>query len=296
MCLGNPVARYPKRHRIPCLCRSFSAKEQYNYWLFRESDLQIKASYGSSLPCSKIHGHFPQKSPTIIGSFAKNDLQIKASESSPQCSEIPHLKLRSHTEESVLELDLSQFEHWHMRPQPQMGYLTYVCVCLSLSVLSQRGLVTVWTLAHETTASDGVPHLCVCVSLSLCIKSTHMWTTRVTQVQSGCIFLLCVYVCEPEEYGSRKEYIHLTDRDREFTRPNHTETHCIRCDRECFPGMGWLRLVGSLKLKVSFAEYYLFYRALLQKRPIILRSLPIVATPYTQFTRPTMTFWNLPDL
>jgi len=40
--------------------------------------------------------------------------------------------------------------------------------------------------------------------------------------------------------------------------------------------MGWLRLVGSLKLYVSFAEYCLFYRALLQKRPIILRSLLIV--------------------
>ena len=44
--------------------------------------------------------------------------------------------------------------------------------------------------------------------------------------------------------------------------------------------MGWLRLVGSLKLQVSFAEYSLFYRALLQKRPIVLRSLLIVATPY----------------
>jgi len=30
---------------------------------------------------------------------------------------------------------------------------------------------------------------------------------------------------------------------------------------------------------VSFAEYRLFYRALLQKRPMILRSLLIVATP-----------------
>jgi len=31
---------------------------------------------------------------------------------------------------------------------------------------------------------------------------------------------------------------------------------------------------------VSFAEYSLFYRVLLQKRPIILRSLLIVATLY----------------
>ena len=44
--------------------------------------------------------------------------------------------------------------------------------------------------------------------------------------------------------------------------------------------MGWLRLVGSLKLQVSFAEYSLFYRALLQKRPIISRSLLIIATPH----------------
>ena len=35
-----------------------------------------------------------------------------------------------------------------------------------------------------------------------------------------------------------------------------------------------------MKLDVSFAEYSLFYRALLQKRPVILRSLIIVATPY----------------
>ena len=43
--------------------------------------------------------------------------------------------------------------------------------------------------------------------------------------------------------------------------------------------MGWLRLVGSLKLQVSFAEYRLF-RALLQKRPTILRSLLVEASPY----------------
>jgi len=44
--------------------------------------------------------------------------------------------------------------------------------------------------------------------------------------------------------------------------------------------MGCLRLVGSFKLYVSFAEYSLFYRALLQKRPMFVRSLLIVATPY----------------
>jgi len=60
--------------------------------------------------------------------------------------------------------------------------------------------------------------------------------------------------------------------------------------------MGWLRLVDSLKLQVSFAEYRLFYRALLQKRPIILRSLIIVATPYYTYakqTRTSVSSWEL---
>jgi len=56
--------------------------------------------------------------------------------------------------------------------------------------------------------------------------------------------------------------------------------------------MGWLRLVGSLKLDISFAEYSLCYRSLWQKRPIFSRvytediahsliwtSLLILATP-----------------
>ena len=41
--------------------------------------------------------------------------------------------------------------------------------------------------------------------------------------------------------------------------------------------VGWLQLVGSSKLYVSFAEYHLFYRALLQQRSTILRSLLIAA-------------------
>jgi len=51
----------------------------------------------------------------------------------------------------------------------------------------------------------------------------------------------------------------------------HCECTCCGCT--CVmshTGMGWLRSVGSIKLYVSFAEYRLFYRALLQKRPVIL--------------------------
>ena len=38
--------------------------------------------------------------------------------------------------------------------------------------------------------------------------------------------------------------------------------------------MGWLRLVGSLKLEVSFEKEPYKRDDILQKRPIILRSLP----------------------
>ena len=44
--------------------------------------------------------------------------------------------------------------------------------------------------------------------------------------------------------------------------------------------MGWLSLIGSFKFYDSFAEYNLFYRAVLQKRPMFLGSLLIVATSY----------------
>jgi len=45
-----------------------------------------------------------------------------------------------------------------------------------------------------------------------------------------------------------------------------------------FIRMGWLQSVGSIKLYVSFAEYCLFYKALLQKRSIILSILLTEAT------------------
>ena len=58
-----------------------------------------------------------------------------------------------------------------------------------------------------------------------------------------------------------------------------TISWCAGCTTTA-AGMGWLRLVGSFKLQVSFTDYRLVYRALLQKSPVILRSLLVEATPY----------------
>jgi len=44
--------------------------------------------------------------------------------------------------------------------------------------------------------------------------------------------------------------------------------------------MGWLRLVGPLELYVSFAKEPYKRDDVLQKRPMILRSLRIVGSPY----------------
>jgi len=56
-----------------------------------------------------------------------------------------------------------------------------------------------------------------------------------------------------------------------------------RLCKKNLPIMVWLRFVGSLKLDVSFAKKPYKRDDILQKRPLILRSLLIVATPY----------WNL---
>ena len=63
--------------------------------------------------------------------------------------------------------------------------------------------------------------------------------------------------------------------------PHSSQTKPVRLPVLLIIHVGWLPLVGSSKLYVSFAEYRLFYTPLLQKRPVFLRSLLIVATPYT---------------
>jgi len=72
------------------------------------------------------------------------------------------------------------------------------------------------------------------------------------------------------EFKRRKEREKERERAREETRER--ERVCV-CVKVCEKVMGWLRVVGSLKLYVSLENIGLFYRALLQKRPVILRSL-----------------------
>jgi len=140
------------------------------------------------------------------------------------------------------------------------------CVAVCCSVLQ---CVAVCCSALQYTR-----HFCVLQCAAVCC-SIH-----VTFV--CCSVLQCVAVCcsIPVSFDIYDNSYHV-----QFYR---THTHQQECtsNKSRFhqigflsSTMGWLRLVGSLKLYVSFAEYSLFYRALLQTRPIILRSLLIIATP-----------------
>ena len=88
-----------------------------------------------------------------------------------------------------------------------------------------------------TTACCSVLHcVAVCCSVLQCVAVC-------------CSVLQCVAVCRVKE-GAARCWSQLL-------------FYCVHCH------LGWPRLVGSIELKVSSAEYRFFYRALSQKRPII---------------------------
>ena len=60
--------------------------------------------------------------------------------------------------------------------------------------------------------------------------------------------------------------------------------------------MRWLRLLGSIQLQIFCAEYGLFYRALLQKTPIILSILLTMATPYVNMQYGNMHVLHVSDM
>jgi len=80
---------------------------------------------------------------------------------------------------------------------------------------------------------------------------------------------ICVYqytfIYTPRAFHSHTHtHMHTT-----YTRTHTHAVHEYICVYQYVHMGGWLRSVGSIKLQVSFAGYRLFYRALLQKRPII---------------------------
>jgi len=85
---------------------------------------------------------------------------------------------------------------------------------------------------------------------------------------------VCVCVCARARACT---HIHTCTYQRVPVDPDIMSTHTHL--------MGWLRLVGFLKLLISFAKEPYKRDYILQKRLIILRSLLIVATPYVYICR-----------
>ena len=120
-------------------------------------------------------------------------------------------------------------------------------------------------------------HSCMCF-ICMCVCVIH--TSFVCSAFMSCTCLYCVCTCMCTRMHA---YIclcaHICVMHAYVSLISHTCVYAF-LNARVYIGMRWLQLVGSLKLQVSFAEYRLFHRALLQKRPVILRSPLIVATPY----------------
>jgi len=128
-----------------------------------------------------------------------------------------------------------------------------------------------YVLHHHTLTneSETISHPCV-------IRDKRVWSNHYAN-ESETITLSCFTTHSKMSLKSwscpRQGYFGHTD-DTAMLRSHETRHNGLDSL------MGWLTLGGSFRLLVSFAEYSLFYRALLQKRPIILRSLLIVVAPY----------------
>ena len=92
-----------KMHRMPYLCRAFSAKEPLIIRLFcgkwptkMKHDVTCVITGWTCIGCLIFVGHFPQKSNTICGSFAETDLQLKASYGSSPCKDTRHIMFHCH--------------------------------------------------------------------------------------------------------------------------------------------------------------------------------------------------------
>jgi len=108
------------------------------------------------------------------------------------------------------------------------------------------------------------------------IRIAHVANDVVHTLSSHMMSIL--YVANDVVY----DVIHIFANNMIHIFSSHTTTSYTYSHRICRKRshMGWLRWVGCLKIQVSLQNTGLFCRALLQKRPIFLSILLIVATPY----------------
>ena len=158
-----------KSDKVPYLSDHFPQKSPIISVSFANNDLQLKASYGSSPPCTGWRrtikwlifiGHFPHKSPTISGSFAERDLQHKASfGSSPlyNCARYVNVSSMSRRADSFLS---QRADFWEYLPvcAERLSLPCLVLYVLHTSVYrnSQTSVKTRW-LWDESTRRLSLP-------------------------------------------------------------------------------------------------------------------------------------------
>ena len=136
----------------------------------------------------------------------------------------------------------------------------------------QKGPVWCSVLQRVAVFCSVLQCAAVCCSVLQCAA---VWCSVVQCGAVCCSVLQCVAVCCSVLQRSIES---IPMNQASFTKgKQNRETE--KTKQRLVTNMGWLHSVGSIKLQVSFAEYHLFYRALLQKRPKILSILLTKATP-----------------
>jgi len=158
----------------------------------------------------------------------------------------------------------------------------YVCICVCVRErrsANERESPWCVNLSFIFICDSIIHHPYTCVTQSyvvpmcVCERSRH----SVNEWESPwCVCLSFIVAIPAKASADIWVYVCVCERER--------ESDWMRESLMCMPAIhmchtGWLRLVGSLKLLVSFAKEPYKRDCILQKRPIILRSLLIVATP-----------------
>jgi len=174
--------------------------------------------------------------------------------------------------EFVRQGNALQHRHVTRMNEPRQVWHTYSWVMwqLCMSHVAHMNESSMWVMAREFVRwGNALQHRQRCTRVRrqnrfLCVcDMTHS-------------YLYDEFTCTTTDSRIRVTWlIHMCDMWQEKKFLSHRQRcPCVRRMRvHVFSCMGWLRLVGSLEWQVSFAEYSLFYRALLQERQIVSRSL-----------------------
>jgi len=160
---------------------------------------------------------------------------------------------------------------------PSCSVLLCVTVyCSLLGCCSELWTSNTWNAAHFMTQRTTFSSCSVlqCVAIWCSVMQCLILCCSVLQYATVCCSVSpYVVVIEHEKHGAFMTRMPFSP----HFAVSYISTPCLLPLHQCH--MGWLRLVGSLKFQISFAKGTYKRDDILQKKPIILRSLLIVATP-----------------